>query len=166
MKIAVCISTVALVTLAVLGGVACSGKSSFTDKNGNVTTVDPASHTVTYKDKTGTHTVADAVDVHKLGIPLYPGAAVASGSGFHVGQATHGGDVALLTTPDSFDKVVAWYDAHMPKGTVRQGVLKTPLGGAATFTLAVPSDNTKRAVMIAGNDHKTTITVTAGAGGL
>jgi hypothetical protein len=166
MKIAVRIFAATLVMLAALGGVACSGKSSFTDKNGNVTTVDPASHTVTYKDKTGTHTVANSVDVRKLGIPLYPGASVASGSGFHVGQATHGGDVAILTTPDSFDKVVAWYDVHMPKGTVRQGVLKTPLGGAATFTLAVPRDNTKRAVMIAGNDHKTTITVTAGAGGL
>ncbi|HLJ84477.1 MAG TPA: hypothetical protein VKT51_09925 [Candidatus Eremiobacteraceae bacterium] len=164
MKITVRFSAVVLVTLVTLGSVACGGKSTFTDKNGNVTTVDPAHHTVTFKDKTGTHTVADSVDARKLGVPIYPGAAVASGSGFHVGQATHGGDVALLTTADSFDKVVAWYDAHMPKGTVRQGVLKTPIGGAATFTLAVPSDNTKRAVMIAGNDHKTTITVTAGTG--
>ncbi len=165
MTIAARISATTLIAVAVLAGTACSGKSSFTDKNGNVTTVDPGSHTITYKDKTGTHTVANSVDVHKLGVPLYPGATVASGGGYHVGQATHGGDIAMLTASASFDDVVAWYGQHLPKGAVKQGVLKTPIGGAASFTFVNAPDKSTRAVMIAGNDKKTTITVTAGAPG-
>ena len=155
------ISMTALVFAAALACSAC-GTSTYTDKNGNVTTVDMGRHTVTYKDKTGVHTIADSVDARKLGIPLYPGANVASGSGFHVGQATRGGDVALLTSSDAFDKVLAWYEKNLPKSAVRQNVLTTPLASEATFTFVDAKDKLKRAVVIAGTAHKTTITVTAG----
>lgn len=149
-----------MLSVAVLA--ACGGgeKTSYTTSNG--ATVTKNGTTTTYESKEGKITVGQgAVDVSKLGAPLYPGATQTQENGsISVTSANGSGSVASFSTADTFAAVDAWYKAHLPKGSEKMNVTQ---GGSsiAEFALAENTPN-QTLVMITAKDGKTQIVITHG----
>lgn len=154
--------SVLCVIAASLSLCACGGHKSTTvytgSDNATVTTTDD-NKTTTVETKEGTYTAGkDAVDVTKLAIPVYPGANKSDDSGGYSMSGKEGSaQVVMLTTPDSFDKVYAWYKAQLPKGAE---TMKVSNGGTdmAQFATGVQS-NDQSTVMIEAKDGKTQILI-------
>ena len=103
--------------------------------------------TVTVTTKEGTATSGKgAVDLSKLGVPIYPGAKEGEGS-FSVKSASGVGEVTTLSTADSFDKVYAWYKSQLPADAEK---MKFSAGGASTaeFVAAAGDKDEGTTVMI------------------
>jgi hypothetical protein len=89
-------------------------------------------------------------------IPSYPGAVTqASGSGTNMGQSASG---TVMTTDDSFDKVYAWYQQHMPAGSEKSHT--TAPVQSAVFIIGEPSSGQK-SVTITTSAGKTMITLSS-----
>ena len=87
-------------------------------------------------------------------VPSYPGATTqASGSGSNMGTTASG---SVSSTDDSFDKVYAWYQQHMPAGSEKSHVT-TPVQ-SAVFMIGDPSSGQK-SVTITVQGSKTMITI-------
>ncbi len=87
-------------------------------------------------------------------IPSYPGASTqASGSSSNMGQTASG---TVMSTDDSFDKVYAWYQQHMPAGSEKSHTT-APIQ-SAVFMIGDPSSGQK-SVTITVSNGKTMISV-------
>jgi hypothetical protein len=156
------ISTV-LCLLSIVALAACGGGQKTTYSTGNGTaTVTKNGNTTTYESKEGKVTVGQgAVDVSKLGAPLYPGATQSADNGsISVTSASGSGTMASFSTNDGFDKVYTWYQAHLPKGSEKMHVSQ---GGSsmAEFTMAENTAN-QTLVMVTAKDNATQIVITHG----
>lgn len=157
MRISAAFSLIAVAALAACGG----QKTTYTTANGTAT-VTKNGATTTYESKEGKVTVGQgAVDVSKLGAPLYPGATQSEdNSSISVTSSSGSGVMASFSTGDQFPAVYAWYKAHLPKGSEKMNVSQ---GGnsIAEFVTAEDTPN-QTLVMITGKDNKTQIVITHG----
>ena len=147
-----------MVCLAALLLSGCSGhKQTFVTKQGT-TTVESNNNnqTVTVNSKQGTATYGKgAVDPAKLGIPVYPGATTTEG-GMSGTTAQGSGEIVALSTTDSFDKVYAWYEAHLPAGSQTMH-MANGASSVAAFRIGKETDKEARSVMISAQKDKTSI---------
>ncbi|HEV2878269.1 MAG TPA: hypothetical protein VGW96_01705 [Candidatus Eremiobacteraceae bacterium] len=154
----ICIAMLILITAA------CSGhKQTIVTKEGTAT-IETNQHndTTTVTSKEGTATFGkNAVDLSKLGLPVYPGASVDTG-GMNV-QSNQGSEqIEMLTTADSFDKVYGWYKSHMPADSEKMHMSS---GGQSLAQFAIGKEGEKniKSVMIAESNGKTTIQLVVGS---
>jgi hypothetical protein len=156
--------TLAFATLFI-GVAACSSHKTTVSADGTTVTTDDGDKSVTIKTKDGTETIGkDAVDLSKLGVPVYPNAEKNEG-GFSMSGtgAGGGGQMVALSTTDAFDKVYDWYTSQVPKDAekmkVRQGneeMAEFTIGNGAgnnagtTITISGKSDKTEILIMKAG----------------
>jgi len=83
------------------------------------------------------------VDPASLGLPLYPGASESDTSVSLNASSKNGtGKMVTLATPDSFDRVYAFYKAHMPAGSERA---KVSSGGVQMATFQIGDRHSKDA---------------------
>src|SRR5437868_10556748 len=153
----------ALCLFCIVALTACGSQKSTTISTGNGTaTVTKNGSTTTYESKEGKMTVGQgAVDVAKLGAPLYPGASQSADNGsISVTTASGSGVMASFTTNDSFDKVYAWYQAKMPKGSEKMHVSQSGASIAEFLTAENTADQTL--VMVSSKDNQTQIVITHG----
>ena len=143
-----------LVVIATLLAVtACSSKQSSNSSAGSTSasaTSDAGSAAAT-SDAGGAAATATTAAGE---VPTYPGAVTqASGSSSNMGQAASG---SVMTTDDSFDKVYAWYQQHMPAGSEKSHVT-APIQ-SAVFTLGDPG-SAQTSLTITTSGAKTMITI-------
>jgi hypothetical protein len=101
--------------------------------------------TATYSTSQGKVTVAGAgaIDVAKLGVPLYPG----------VAQNQNSGSITAAT-------VSAWYKAHLPAGSQKVSVNE---GGTEMAEFITKPDTANQTVVtITGKDNTTSILIAHG----
>lgn len=149
---------------AVLLTAAIAGCSSHkvVSSNGTTVTTNGAgdNQTVTVQASGGTITAGkNAVDPATIGLPVYPGATTAEGGS--VSGSTQEGTGALITlkTTDSFDKVYAYYKAHMPADSQ---TMESTSGGSsvASFVEGKSSDKVQKSVTITSSSDGTQIMLT------
>jgi hypothetical protein len=119
--------------------------------------------TATYSTSQGKVTVAGAgaIDVAKLGVPLYPGVAQNQNSG-SITAATASGTETMATfeTSDPFATVSAWYKAHLPAGSQKVSVNE---GGTEMAEFITKPDTANQTVVtITGKDNTTSILIAHG----
>jgi hypothetical protein len=153
-------SVLAMICLVALAG--CSSQKKVYSANGSTVTRDTNNNTVTVQNKEGSMTMGkNAVDPGKLGMPIYPGATQTEG-GMSVTSRTGSGQMASLTTPDSFDKVYQWYKSHLPAGAEK---MKFGSGdnAVAEFVTGTPKrGDTQSMVMLTQKRGVTDIIVSKG----
>lgn len=118
--------------------------------------------TTTINSKNSTAVIGkNAVDVSKLGLPVYPGAIQNSG-GISEQSAQGNSQMVVMTTPDSFDKVYNFYKAQMPAGSERMHIAA---GSQAVAQFAIPAASNKnmKSIMITADNGKTTIELMVGS---
>jgi hypothetical protein len=151
----------ALITIALLAG--CSHKTTVTTSDGTTVTSSGDNQTVTVQGQEGTVvTGKGAVDLAKIGLPVYPGAVQTENTGYSSTNKEGSGAMALATTPDSFDKVYAWYQKQMPAGS-EQVHMSTEAGSMAMFQTGKESDKTQKTVTITAGKDSTTIMLATGS---
>jgi ABC-type glycerol-3-phosphate transport system substrate-binding protein len=104
------------VLVLVVGLTACSkgGKSISTDQGSVTTSADDKTTTITTKE--GSMVAGEnAVDVAKLGVPVYPGAQQQQGS-FAISGQQGSGQMVTFKSTDGFDKIYDWYKSQLPPG--------------------------------------------------
>lgn len=138
-----------LVIAALLTATACSSKSSSNSSDQSSASATSAS------DANAAATTAAAPATAAAGdMPSYPGATTqASGSSSNMGQTASG---SVMMTADTFDKVYAWYQQHMPAGSEKSHV--TAPVQSAVFMIGDPSSGQK-SVTITTQGNQTMITV-------
>lgn len=139
--------TVSLAILTAFTLSACASKSSSSSsQDANAQSTEAASAAAT----TASAGAAATTDAGQTGgIPNYPGATASY-------SATSGGSSGtVMTTDDSFDKVYAWYQQHLPAGSEKMHTT-APVQSAA-FTVGSSTDTTS--VTITASDGKTTISI-------
>jgi hypothetical protein len=146
--------TMSLVVAAAFAMTACASKSSSNSSdqsNAAATSAAASSAAATSAAQPGAAATTAAAPGE---IPNYPGATTqASGSSSNMGQSASG---SVLMTDDSFDKVYAWYQQHMPAGSEKSHVT-SPIE-SAVFTIGNPgSDQTSLTITTQGT--KTMITI-------
>jgi hypothetical protein len=142
--------TLALAVVAFLTVAACAGKSS--SNNSDQSSSDQTTAQATAE---ATAAATDAATSAAPGdLPSYPGAVTeASGSGSTMGGETGSGTV--MSTDDSFDKVYAWYQQHLPAGAEKT---HTDQPRTAVFTVGDSTSGLK-SVSITTADGRTRITI-------
>ena len=127
------------ITAAVVSACGCAG-------NKHAASNAPAADNATAAAQTGTAIANDgggAIDLRtkdpaSLGIPIYPGAKNSPGGNLGVSDKSGGGQMVILTSPDSFETVYAWYKSQLPADAEK---MKTGIAGVATATFQVgPGD--------------------------
>jgi hypothetical protein len=138
-----------LVIAALFSVTACSSKSSSNSSDQSNATATSAA------DSNAAATTAAAPATAAAGdIPSYPGATTAaSGSSNNMGESASG---SVMMTPDSFDKVYAWYQQHMPAGSEKTHT--TSPVETAVFVIGDPSSGQKSAT-ITTQGSQTMITI-------
>jgi hypothetical protein len=146
-------------TLATLVG-ACSKKSTtIATPAGSVTVERSANGGTTTVKGAGAevHFGKGAVDPASLGLPVYPGATESDTSvSLNPSARTGGGQMVMLATPDSFDRVYAYYKEHMPAGSEKA---KVSAGGVQLATFQIGNLHTKdaKSVVIQASGSKVLI---------
>jgi len=100
------------------------------------------------------------IDPKTLGLPIYPGAKPSEGVGLASSGADGSGQMVNLTTPDSFETVVAWYRAQLPAGAGNGSLIGTE-HKMITFQVVTKPNDAKLVTVATEGDH-TSITLTAG----
>jgi len=140
-----------LAVAAFLTVTACSGKSSSNSSDQSSSDQTSASAQPTAEASAA---ATDAATSAAGDVPSYPGAVTeASGSGSSMGGATGSGTV--MSTDDSFDKVYAWYQQHLPAGAEKT---HTAQPATAVFTIG-DSGSELKSVTITAADGRTRITI-------
>lgn len=139
--------TTALFAATLLLCVACSSHKTTvaTDQGTATVTTSNDNKTTTIESNKGTVTIGEgAVDVSKLGVPLYPNA---KQDGSSVQVESNDGALATFTTSDSFEDVYRFYKAHMPAGSEK---LKISSGDTsnAIFSVADAKTGEERTLQI------------------
>ncbi|MHB8148337.1 MAG: hypothetical protein ACYDGM_13905 [Vulcanimicrobiaceae bacterium] len=147
--------------LLVAGLAACSHghKTTILTGNGTATvTTSQDNKTATITTKGGSMTMGKgAVDVSKLGVPVYPGAVVGDG-GYAMSGPQGSGQMATLTTTDPFEKVYQWYKSQMPAGSQQ---MKVESGDSSIAEFAVAKGaNDRTTIMITSKKDETDIVLT------
>lgn len=154
-----------LVVAALLTATACAGKSS-SNSSDQSSSSDQTATTAPMSASTeaateaptdaATEAPADAASAAPAGsIPHYPGAvSEASGSSDSMGKTESG---TVLSTDDSFDKVYAWYQQHLPAGSEK---VHTTSPEGAVFTVGDASSGLQ-SVSISPSQGRTVITIGA-----
>ena len=148
---------------AILLTVVIAGCTSHKVTEANGTTVTTSgtgeNQTVTVEASGGSITAGkNAVDPAKVGLPVYPGAAVDE-SGAMAGTSAQGSSALVsLKTPDAFDKVYGWYKSHMPTNVQ---TMESTSGGTSvgSFVEGTSSDKEQKGVTITSSSDGTTITL-------
>jgi hypothetical protein len=141
---------------AVLAG--CSHRQTIETSNGPATVTESNDkQTVTVQGKQGTAVIGKgAVDAAKIGLPVYPGAVNAENAGYAATTKEGSGQMVVMTTPDPFDKVYAWYKVHMPAGAESMHTMSDK-GSIAIFTIGKPTDKEQKVVSITTSNARTSI---------
>lgn len=123
MRRAIALAAAAGLAVAMLAGCGKSEKTVYSGRDGKVTVkkdrLGGKEQTVNVQTEEGTATVTTGekktITEAELGAPVYPGAKVEVTGKYESGKS--GGDESIeqhiLYTPDSFDKVVAFYKANL-----------------------------------------------------
>lgn len=150
--------TISLAIAVAMALPACTSKSSSTtsttssESNAAATSAAPAGDNGSAEPAAGASTAAQPAAGGE--VPSYPNATTqASGSGSNMGTTASG---SVMSTDDSFDKVYAWYQQHMPAGSEKSHVT-TPVQ-SAVFMIGDPSSGQK-SVTITVQGSKTMITI-------
>ena len=151
----------AFAVAAALSIAACASahKSTFNTGTGPATvTTSDENKTTTVRTKEGTFTAGQgAVDLAKLGVPIYPAAKTAESGGYAMTGREGNAQVVSLTSGDAFAKVYAWYRAKMPRGSEK---LKVSDPGAEMAEFVSNADgNEQRTVMVQDKDGRTLILI-------
>lgn len=172
--VAVFCASVALATLC-----ACAKKSDSDATSAGTTTSAPADSaasapadsaastpaatdtggTSTLKGKAGELTIGKgAVDAATLGIPVYPGAKPSEAGSMAMADTVKGenSQLTMLETPDSFDKVYAFYKGQMPSGSEKMKV-ETGSSSMAEFQVGDTGSADVKNVTISSSNGKTAI---------
>ena len=100
------------------------------------------------------------IDPATLGIPIYPGAKPAEGGGGVATTGTEGSNqVVIMTTPDSYETVVAWYKSRLPYDgdPVNLGMVAT-----ASFRVGAKDAAEPKFATVARLNGQTSITLSSG----
>ncbi len=100
----------------ILGAAACAGhKTTVATANGGTVSTSNDGQTATVKTDQGTATYGQgAVDPAQLGLPVYPGAQTEGNGAASIQTSAGTSEMINMQTPDSFDKVYAFYKQQMP----------------------------------------------------
>ena len=139
--------------------VAEGGKGTFkTDKGDVQVQVEPGkdkgeatTKVTTPEGKQTTTSIGKSVDKAKLGIELYPGAAVETSA--NSANDEGGMTMAALTTTDPFDKVAKFYKDKYPKATAQE----VNSGGKQALIMQVGAGNDMKIVSITEDEGKVKI---------
>ena len=145
--------TLSLVVAALLTATACTGKSDQSSSDQSTTTTTTTT-TTTAPTEAATEAPSEAASTAPGDVPAYPGA-VTEASGSNSNMAGASGTGTVMSTDDSFDKVYAWYQQHLPAGAEKTHTTQPP---AAVFTIGDPSSGMK-SVSITTSEGKTKITI-------
>jgi len=151
-----------LCAIFLIAAIAGCTNHKVTEANGTTVTTNGTgdNQTVTVESSGGSVTAGkNAVDVAKLGLPVYPGA-TADESGAMSGTSAQGsGALVSLKTSDSFEKVYGWYKAHLPANaqTMESSSAGTSVG---SFVEGAAADKEQKTVTITSSAEGTTITLT------
>lgn len=145
-----------LAAACVTAGCGREESATFTTPEGKVTVTakqSGAEGTVKVETKEGTATVTtgpQAVNEAELGAPVYPGAQVISSGQFGETKGTRAGSASavLLSTNDSFDKVVAFYKASLKD--IRQTMDQTAGDQKMVMFMAGREGNMRNVQIVAG----------------
>lgn len=101
-----------------------------------------------------------STSVGESGVPLYPGATPDRQGGVVTTTAQGVRAIAAFTTPDSFEKVVAFYDRRLPPGAKDMSVVSAS-ASIASFETG-PRDASGKVTVEASSDkpNETTILIT------
>ncbi|HET9393540.1 MAG TPA: hypothetical protein VFO29_08510 [Candidatus Rubrimentiphilum sp.] len=153
----------ALCLLSIVALAACGSQktTTYSTSNGTATVTDNGK-TKTLETKEGKITAGQgAVDLSKLGAPLYPGASqTEDNSSVSVTTASGSSYMASFTTNDSFDKVYSWYQGKMPKGSEKMHVSQE--GASIAEFLTDENTANQTLVMVTSKDNQTQIVITHG----
>ncbi len=152
-KITVLCALCVLVAACFMAGCGREESATFTTPEGKVTVTAKQSGeegTVKVETKQGTATFKtgpQAVNEAELGVPAYPGAQVVSSGQYGETKDSRSGSasVVLLSTNDSFDKVVAFYKANMKD--IRQ-TMDQSIGGQKMAVFMTGKEGNMRNVQI------------------
>jgi hypothetical protein len=141
---------------------ACSSSKKVYTANGTTVTTDTSQKTVTVQSREGTMKMGKGVvDVASLGVPIYDGASQDEGA-LSVTGAKGSAQMAAFTTPDSFDKVYAFYKNKLPAGSEKMKVDEGDSSVAEFVTGGGKAGETQTMVMISKKGDKTSIVITKG----
>jgi hypothetical protein len=147
-----------------IGLTGCASSKHSYSANGTTVTTDTKQNTVTVQASGETMTVGSGVvDASKLGVPIYAGAKQEEG-GYSMTGAKGSAQMTSFTTPDSFDRVYAFYHSKMPAGSEK---MKIDSGGSsmAEFVVGNNTPGTEQTmVMISKKGTGTAIVITKGTG--
>lgn len=151
-----------LISIALIASIAGCTSHKVVDANGTTVTTNGTGNdqTVTVQASGGTITAGkNAVDPSSVGLPVYPGATAAEGGSVSGSDANGSGALVSLKTTDSFDKVYAYYKAHMPADSQ---TMESTSGGTsvASFVEGKSSDKVQKTVTITGASDGTQIMLT------
>jgi hypothetical protein len=134
---------------ALLTVTACNSKSSSSSSDQSNATATSAAEATSGGDMTAASSAPATGDV-----PSYPGATTqASGSSSNMAGSAAG---TVMSTDDSFDKVYAWYQQHMPAGSEKSHV--TAPVESAVFTVGEAGQN-QTSLTLTTSGGKTMITI-------
>lgn len=146
---------VAAVFIALAG---CSSHKTYipTASGGVNLETNKQNNTTTLTSKEGSMTVGqNAVDLAKLGLPVYPGASAKNG-GLSMQTKEGATQTVVLTTPDAFPKVYDWYKGKMPADSAKMHI-ESQAGGMATFEVGSTTSKEHKSVMITVEQGATNI---------
>jgi hypothetical protein len=140
----------------------CATSKHTYSANGTTVTTDNTQNTVTVRASGETMTVGNGVvDASKLGVPIYAGAKQEEG-GYSITGAKGEAQMASFATPDSFDRVYAFYHSKMPAGSEK---MKVDSGDSSIAEFVVGNGapgSRQTVVMISKKGTGTSIVVTKG----
>ena len=156
------LTTSLVAVLAAVAITACSGGSSSSSSSDQSATSSATDTSGSSATSTATETSAGANENTAAGnaasaeIPSYPGATTeAAGSSMGMGSAKSAAG-KVMSTPDSFDKVYAWYQKNMPAGSEKAHTT-SPVQSAVFMIGEAGKD--QKSVTISVSGGKTMITV-------
>ncbi len=150
------------VLTAVLVLTACSSSKKVYSANGATVTTDSKDNSVTVRSSEGTMKMGkDVVDVASLGVPIYAGAKQDEGA-LSVSGEKGTAQMTAFTTPDSFDKVYAFYHSKMPAGSEKMKVNSGDSSVAEFITGDDKAGAMQTMVMISKKGDSTSIVITKG----
>ncbi|MEO9264656.1 MAG: hypothetical protein ABI282_11225 [Candidatus Baltobacteraceae bacterium] len=142
---------------------ACSSHKTVISSDGSSVTTSDNGKTATIDTKDGSVTVGADVDPAKLGAPVYPGATKSDQGSIAVNASSGANVLASFKTPDSFDKVYAFYKAQLPSGAEKMKIEESG-SSMASFQIADAKSGEQTSVMVEGKDGETDILITHGSG--
>ncbi|HEV7179374.1 MAG TPA: hypothetical protein VGN11_05855 [Candidatus Baltobacteraceae bacterium] len=153
----------ALAVAIALAGCGSHKTTVLTSTGAETVTTSQDGKTATVDTKDGTMTVGGDVDPASLGAPIYPGANKNGSGNIAVSGANGAGAMASFKTGDPFDKVYAFYKAHLPADAEKSKVEENGTMVAA-FQIIDTKSGDQTSVMVEGKAVETDILITHGSG--